>query len=1044
MIPVLLTMAVSLASAGKSWAHKQDHHAYNNFIDEGGTPKSHINRLDVVCSKDHMTVNMQFNTPFYGMVFSHASPQHERCVHVGPRAGVRDISFHISYDGCGTKEDLTGQFHENTIVIQYGEDILEAWDEAKKLRCEWLESFEKKSSKPVLAISDIDTVELNFQGDDIDCWMEVQEGKGPWSRQVGGIVPIGSPLTLVIAINDNTGEFDMRVKKCSASDGSGHEVQLTDNDGCVLRQSLLTPFAKIRDFGGKATLVAYSHIFAFKFPNTLDVFVHCMVEVCRHGCLDPCGGQIPTHPNHRSHLISLESKKQQKLVEFANSKEFIQPPVRSQVKPILKPPVQPPFNTVLQSPVNLQLKTAVQDIPKNNPLKIDDNGVLRRQKPNYLTQIPAHILQKIKSEKSQNNEVPKPKGQLLYESLVRNISTASAFFDKHLTKTEHGFGPSILHNSPFNAANNVKSKTEILSSATNIHSGPNGNTNSENLLNTGPRVVSDVKSIPIGHYHRIIGHDAHWNSEEVKVQDEQYLKHHIPPLTGISYQSPQLEPATWSGDQVTKQEVFQPHVEVETVRVQYPGPGNIPGTYTVKEVLRQNLVPQPEPAAWTADDVKPLSKQEVLHPHLSKHQINPPIQNFPKIHPQEPKPEPAPWTFDDVNPLHRPNVQHQPYLKNPHVEEEPKPEPGSWTLQDVKPLTKEDFKVHSLNYKQKSHPHVADHHLPVYKENVVPFTIAPEPVYIPQPTLNPKNMSGMMMMNMMMMMPTLLPYTYQTARWPPKSTARLVRPDKQNFPYPVPQFPHRHVNLGVVADRRMDSEESDLQYELDAKSHISSDSKEHINVDPSKNDTVSIPLRQSEQEVKSHVISAKVKPVDSEQNEGALEKQSHDSHRSQVKETTASGVRPPVVGFVAPSLDVDEFNFRPEDKDRSAHSPRALNHRRKRSSEPVFGVKQRFQAIALSDLAFEMNMTNDGMAIFKGRPEEIIYGICMSPASMSFGIGFILILTLCSLMASLVLYEHSYRLRNKKSHLSVLSRTFNGRLESLYRVSRRHPNSSVS
>ncbi|PRD36006.1 UNVERIFIED_CONTAM: hypothetical protein NCL1_09927 [Trichonephila clavipes] len=140
----------------------QNHHLHDNLVEERA-PKPHINRLDVVCSKDHMTVHMFFEDPFYGVVFSHSSPNHERCVHVGPRAGVKDITFHIRYDGCGTIEDLTGQFHENTIVIQYGEDVLEAWDEAKRLRCEWLESFDKKSSKPVVAISDIETVELNFQ-----------------------------------------------------------------------------------------------------------------------------------------------------------------------------------------------------------------------------------------------------------------------------------------------------------------------------------------------------------------------------------------------------------------------------------------------------------------------------------------------------------------------------------------------------------------------------------------------------------------------------------------------------------------------------------------------------------------------------------------------------------------------------------------------------------------------------------------------------------------------------------------------------------------
>lgn len=35
--------------------------------------------------------------------------------------------------------------------------------------------------------------------------MEIQHGKGPWAPPVSGIVPLGSTLTLVIAINDYRG-----------------------------------------------------------------------------------------------------------------------------------------------------------------------------------------------------------------------------------------------------------------------------------------------------------------------------------------------------------------------------------------------------------------------------------------------------------------------------------------------------------------------------------------------------------------------------------------------------------------------------------------------------------------------------------------------------------------------------------------------------------------------------------------------------------------------------------------------------------------------
>lgn len=37
--------------------------------------------------------------------------------------------------------------------------------------------------------------------------MEIQDGKGPWASPVTGIVPLGSTLTMVIAINDQAGQL---------------------------------------------------------------------------------------------------------------------------------------------------------------------------------------------------------------------------------------------------------------------------------------------------------------------------------------------------------------------------------------------------------------------------------------------------------------------------------------------------------------------------------------------------------------------------------------------------------------------------------------------------------------------------------------------------------------------------------------------------------------------------------------------------------------------------------------------------------------------
>ena len=46
-------------------------------------------------------------------------------------------------------------------------------------------------------------------GDNVDCWMEIQHGKGPWANPVTGIVPLGTTLTMVIGINDKQGKATM-------------------------------------------------------------------------------------------------------------------------------------------------------------------------------------------------------------------------------------------------------------------------------------------------------------------------------------------------------------------------------------------------------------------------------------------------------------------------------------------------------------------------------------------------------------------------------------------------------------------------------------------------------------------------------------------------------------------------------------------------------------------------------------------------------------------------------------------------------------------
>ncbi|CAK1544147.1 unnamed protein product [Leptosia nina] len=240
---LVLALVSTRAKAGELWPTERP----------DGMPV--IQSLEVMCGKDHMDVHLTFSQPFEGIVSS---------------------------------KDLHGQFYENTVVVQYDKDLLEVWDEAKRLRCEWFNDYEKTASKPPMVIADLDVVQLDFRGDNVDCWMEIQAGKGPWAPPVSGIVPLGSTLTLVVAINDYRGEFDMRVKSCAASDGSGHLIQLSDEYGCVLRPKMISRFLKAKAVDERATVITYAFFHAFKFPDALSVHIRCKVEICRHGCLDHC------------------------------------------------------------------------------------------------------------------------------------------------------------------------------------------------------------------------------------------------------------------------------------------------------------------------------------------------------------------------------------------------------------------------------------------------------------------------------------------------------------------------------------------------------------------------------------------------------------------------------------------------------------------------------------------------------------------------------------------------------------------------------------
>ena len=222
--------------------------------------------VQVQCEKTSIRVNIKFDRPFYGMVFSKGFYSDPNCIHLAAGTGTITASFEIFLNTCGMSSsgntetygqpNPAGSYVENTVIIQYDPLVQEVWDQARKLRCTWYDYYEKSVTFRPFQVDMINAVTANFLGDNLQCWMQIQVGKGPWSSEVSGIVKIGQTMTMVLGIKDDENKFDMmvsiiikspsyhqftmvrqhcqQVRNCVAHDGQRAPIQLVDEKGCVV------------------------------------------------------------------------------------------------------------------------------------------------------------------------------------------------------------------------------------------------------------------------------------------------------------------------------------------------------------------------------------------------------------------------------------------------------------------------------------------------------------------------------------------------------------------------------------------------------------------------------------------------------------------------------------------------------------------------------------------------------------------------------------------------------------------------------------------
>lgn len=302
-------------------------------IDKGGASVSdedlkhppHIHAIDVECSKTMMTINIEFNRAFDGVIYSKGYYTDQNCRYVAQGSGDTKYSFTVSLDSCGTQfiNDFEGEagqaYLENVLVLQNEPGIQEVWDTVRRVRCLWEGNINKALSVS-LSVDMLNQEIVTFSGDTASAKLDIQTGKGPFAPIADGLVKIGETMTLVVSVEGDPG-FDLQVHDCVARDEtSTNVVQLTDERGCILKPKLFGAFQKTRETGNTgASIIAYAFFQAFKFPDVMDLYLECNIELCKTDC-EAC-----PEPNQQ-----LEPGRRRRDVSYAatNSSGSLSDPVR--------------------------------------------------------------------------------------------------------------------------------------------------------------------------------------------------------------------------------------------------------------------------------------------------------------------------------------------------------------------------------------------------------------------------------------------------------------------------------------------------------------------------------------------------------------------------------------------------------------------------------------------------------------------------------------------------------------------------------------------
>ncbi|CAB3376481.1 Hypothetical predicted protein [Cloeon dipterum] len=259
---------------------------------------THISRLDVACTDAAIKVNLDFDAPFHGVVFSKGYYNDPKCRYVAENSGRSSFEFTIPTSGCGTTKGATV---DNIIVIQTDGVVQEVWDTARKLSCATTAAAIKQK-KVIFKPFVVDMLEVvsvpTAGGKSVDCWMDIRKGQYPNTAELEDNIKIGETLTVLVYLKDEANQYDLRVRDCWAYDSDKYDaletssLQLSDSEGCPKRHKFIHFWQKTSEGD---TIIAYNNLTAFKFPDTPQVYLTCNIEICSGGCDGSCSSsnEIP-------------------------------------------------------------------------------------------------------------------------------------------------------------------------------------------------------------------------------------------------------------------------------------------------------------------------------------------------------------------------------------------------------------------------------------------------------------------------------------------------------------------------------------------------------------------------------------------------------------------------------------------------------------------------------------------------------------------------------------------------------------------------------